>query len=73
MNTINQQEKKDAPEKHPFSVKQPGEYNGNEEPVEEKSDQIYAPSNNKEIPDIDMPSPAPRKIEKKIPGLRKES
>ena len=73
MNTINQQVKKDAPEKLPFSEKQPGEYNGNEEPVEEKSDQIYKPSNNKELPDIDMPSPAPKKIEKNVPNLRKGS
>jgi hypothetical protein len=73
MNTNNQQVEKDKQEKKPFSVKQPGEHNGHEEPVEEKSDQIYKPSNNREIPDIDMPSPAPKKIEKNIPNLRKGS
>jgi hypothetical protein len=73
MNTINQQVKKDKQEKQPFSVKQSGEYNGHEEPVEEKSEEIYKQSNNREIPDIDMPSPAPKKIEKNIPNLRKDS
>ena len=50
-----------------------GENNGNEEPVEERSDKIYDQSdknNDKKDPKIDTPSPEPGKTEKKIPHLR---
>ena len=73
MNTTHQQTKKDKQDKQPFSVKEKqDEYNGNEEPVEERSDKIVDQQNDdKPEAEPTTPSPEPDKTEKKIPSLRK--
>jgi hypothetical protein len=71
MHTVNQLmkgEKQDEKDKN----KMPGENNGNEEPVEERSEKIYKMPGNDEgdQPEQKLP-PEPGQTTKKIPTLRK--
>jgi hypothetical protein len=67
MHTVNQLLKGDKQDKK----KMPGENNGNEEPVEERSEKIYKmPGNDQgKNPEQKLP-PEPEQTDKKVPNLR---